>query len=68
MAEHRPEIGEIADAQVVSVSCTCNGWSFVQGYARPTGRPVAVRLALLRFGQHAGHLLTGEDHTDVERH
>ena len=48
---HRTEITAAADVRLVSASCTC-GWSEVIDYARPTGAPVARRLAGIKARLH----------------
>lgn len=51
MAEHEIGSGSLPDAQVASASCTC-GESWVQGYARPAGEQVALRLVRLKATTH----------------
>jgi hypothetical protein len=42
--QHQIETGSDSDAKLASASCSC-GWSKFFGFARPTGEPVALRLA-----------------------
>jgi hypothetical protein len=49
--QHHTEIGSDAAARLASWSCTC-GASEVISYARPTGEPVALRLARVQAGLH----------------
>lgn len=67
MTEHVTEIGSDAAAKVASASCSC-GWAKVHGFARPTGEPVALRLAGFYAGLHErGEPIPGDDETPVEQ-
>ena len=50
-AEHATEIGSDLAARLASASCSC-GWVKVIGFARPSGEPVALRLAQLEADRH----------------
>jgi hypothetical protein len=51
---HTTEIGSDAAAGLASWSCSC-GASDVIGFARPTGEPVALRLARIGAEEHAAN-------------
>lgn len=51
MTEHHMEIGSDCEARLASASCAC-GWAKVQGFARATGEPVALRLVAIFAERH----------------
>lgn len=48
---HHIDVSTDPHLKLAAVSCTC-GWASVVSYARPTGEPVAARLARLKGQDH----------------